>query len=242
MFSTSIKKSVVGLATLAAAAAIVPGTASASTASRTGTNGHTLTLVAAAGEANNIEVYSQPGYVLIWERNNTDPMLGEPAGCVNYNAAQVQCPRSLVSSVYVVAGDRDDKIVASVDAPLGVTLSGGTGNDYVDVKGTVGSVTPNANTPNLLGGDGHDQVYGWQFSDNLTGGYGDDIMGAGRGNDRLDGGPGADRLDGGEDSDTIYARDGYRDAVACGTGSDKAQTDKGKPVFEQFVTGCEAAF
>lgn len=73
MFSTTLKKSVIGLATIAAAAAIVPGTASTSTASRTGTNGQTLTLVAAAGEANNIEVHSQPGYVLIWERNDTDP-------------------------------------------------------------------------------------------------------------------------------------------------------------------------
>ena len=240
MFSSTLKKSIAGLATLAAVAAVAPGTASASTASRTGTNGHVLTLVAAAGEANNIEVYSRPGYVLIWERNNTDPMWGQPAGCVNYNAAQVQCPRSLVSSVYVDTGDNNDKIVATIDAPLGVTLAGGAGSDYVDVKGTVGSLTANANTPNLLGGDGNDQVYGWQFSDNLSGGAGDDILGAGRGNDRLDGGPGADRLDGGEDSDTIYARDGYRDFVACGTGYDRARTDR--PAFEAMFTGCEAAF
>jgi Ca2+-binding RTX toxin-like protein len=240
MFSTTLKKSVVGLATIAAVAAVVPSAASASTASRTGTNGHVLTLTAAAGEANDIEVYSEPGYVLVWERNNTDPMWGEPAGCVNYNAAQVQCPRSLISSVYVDTGDRNDRIVATIDAPLGVTLSGGAGNDYVDVKGTVGTIAPNANTPNLLGGDGADQVYGWQFSDSLSGGYGDDILGAGRGNDRLDGGPGADRMDGGEDSDTLYARDGYRDFVACGTGSDAARTDKRK--FEALLTGCESAF
>jgi Ca2+-binding RTX toxin-like protein len=240
MFSSTLKKSVASLATLAAVAAVVPGTASASNASRTGTNGHVLTLVAAPGEANNIEVYSEPSYVLIWERNNTDPMLGEPAGCVNYNAAQVQCPRSLISSVYVDSGDNNDKVVATIDAPLGVTLAGGPGSDYLDVKGTVGSLTANANTPNLVGGDGNDQVYGWQFSDNLSGNAGDDILGAGRGNDRLDGGTGADRLDGGEDSDTIYARDGYRDFVACGTGSDQARTDGAK--FEALFTGCESAF
>lgn len=239
MFRTPIKKSVAGLATLAAVAAIVPATASASNASRTGTDGHVLTLVAAPGEANNIEVYSQPSYVLIWERNNTDPMLGQPAGCINFNAAQVQCPRSLVSSVYVQTGDRNDKVVATIDAPLGVTVAGGAGNDYLDVKGTVGGA-PGPNTPNLLGGDGFDQVYGWQFSDNLSGGNGDDILGAGRGNDRLDGGLGADRLDGGEDNDTIYARDGYRDFVACGTGYDYARTDK--PKSEALYTGCEAAF
>lgn len=240
MFATTLKQSVAGLAMLAAAAAIVPATASASNASRTGTNGHVLTLVAAAGEANDIEVYSRPDYVLIWERNNTDPMLGQPAGCVNYNAAQVQCPRSLISSVYVDTGDKNDRIVATVDAPLGVTLAGGTGSDYLDVKGTVGSPTANPNTPNLVGGDGNDQVYGWQFSDSLSGNAGDDILGAGRGNDRLDGGIGADRLDGGEDSDTIYARDGYRDFVACGTGYDQARSDK--PKSEALFTGCEAAF
>ena len=198
-----------------------------------------LTFTAAAGEANDIEVYSRPDHVLIWERNNTDPMLGQPAGCVNFNAAQVQCPRSLVSSVYVDTGDRNDRIVASIDAPLGVTLAGGTGSDYVDVKGTAGGA-PGPNTPNLLGGDGADQLYGWQFSDSLSGGLGDDILGAGRGSDRLDGGLGADRLDGGEDNDTIYARDGYRDFVACGTGYDSARSDK--PKSEALYTGCEAAF
>ena len=129
--------------------------------------------------------------------------------------------------------------LASIETPLGVTLSGGTGNDYVDVKGTAGGA-PGPNTPNLLGGDGADQVYGWQFSDNLSGGLGDDILGADRGNDRLDGGLGADRLDGGEDNDTIYARDGYRDFIACGTGYDSARSDK--PKSEALYTGCEAAF
>lgn len=181
MFRTPVTKSVAGLATLAALVAIAPATASASTASRTGTDGHVLTLTAAAGEANNIEVHSQPGYVLIWERNNTDPMLGQPAGCVNFNAAQVQCPRSLVSSVYVQTGDRNDKVVATIDAPLGVTVAGGAGNDYLDVKGTAG----------------------------------------------------------GEDNDTIYARDGNRDFVACGTGYDSARTDK--PKSEALYSGCEAA-
>jgi Ca2+-binding RTX toxin-like protein len=238
MFTRTLKQSILGLAAVAAVAAIVPAGASASTATRTGTGGHVLSLAAAPGEANNVEVYSTSSYVLVWERNNTDQLLGQPAGCTNFNADQVQCPRSLISSVYVQGGDRDDRLVAQIDSSIGVTLSGGTGNDLVDVKGTAGGA-PGPNTPNLLGGDGNDQVYGWQFSDNLSGQSGDDILGAGRGNDRLDGGPGVDRLDGGEDSDTIYAKDGYGDAVACGTGADRAQTDR---KFEQFVTGCEAGF
>lgn len=238
MFTSTLKKSVLGLATVAALTAIIPASANASMASRTGTNGQVLSLAAAPGEANTVEVYSTTGYVLIWERNSTDPLLGQPAGCTNYNAAQVYCPRSLISGVYIQGGDRNDTLVAQIDSSIGVTLSGGTGNDYVDVKGTAGGA-PGPNTPNLLGGEGHDQVHGWQFSDNLSGQGGNDIIGAGRGNDRLDGGPGADRLDGGENSDTIYARDGYRDAVACGTGADTARADRR---LEQFITGCETAF
>lgn len=238
MFTSTLKKSALGLAAIAAVAAIVPATASASTVTRTGTDGKVLRFTAAPGEANSVEVYSTSSYVLIWERNNVDPLLGQPAGCVNFNAAQVQCPRSIIRSVFVDGGDRNDKLVAQIGSSIGVTLSGGAGNDYVDVKGTAGGA-PGPNTPNLLGGEGHDQVYGWQFSDNLSGQSGNDILGAGRGSDRLDGGTGADRLDGGEDSDTIYARDGYRDAVACGTGKDLARTDRR---FEQFITGCETSF
>jgi len=239
MFTSTLKKSVLGLATVAALTAIIPAGASASTASRTGAGGHVLSFAAAPGEANNVEVYATRTHVLIWERNGVDPLVGQPAGCINFNADQVRCPRSLISSVYVQGGDRNDKLVAQIDSSIGVTLSGGAGSDYVDVRGTAGSATPAPNTPNLLGGEGNDQVYGWQFSDNLSGQGGNDILGAGRGNDRLDGGPGSDRLDGGEDSDRIYGRDTYRDAVACGTGVDTASTDR---KFELFVTGCESAF
>ena len=39
-----------------------------------------------------------------------------------------------------------------------------------------------------------------------------------RGGDRLTGGSGRDRISGGKDDDVIYARDGQRDSVSCGTG------------------------
>lgn len=237
MSLSTLKQSFLGLATVAALAGLVPTGAEASTVSRTGSAGHLLTVKAAPGEANNIEVYSRPGYILVWERNSTDPMLGQPAGCTNYNADQVRCPRSIVSSVYVDAGDRSDRVVADLGTPVAVTLSGGAGNDIVDVKGTGGGA-PGPLTPNLLGGDGDDQVYGWQFSDSLSGGSGADTLGAGSGADTLNGGPGIDRLDAGQDNDTIFARDGWGDIVACGTGYDRAQADRN----DQPITGCEAAF
>lgn len=230
MFASTLKKSVLGLAVIAA---VVPAGASASEVTR---NGDILHVKAAPGEINDIEVYSRPGYVLVWERNNTDPMLGQPAGCVNYNANQVQCPLSVVSHVSVNAGDRSDKVVADLQRPLAVTLAGGSGNDVLDVKGTAGG-QPGPRTPNLLGGDGDDQVYGWQFSDNLFGGTGHDTLGAGAGADTLNGGAGIDRLDAGQDNDTVFARDGWGDIIACGTGYDRAQAETN----DRPMTGCEAA-
>ncbi|WP_354700714.1 hypothetical protein DSM112329_01000 [Paraconexibacter sp. AEG42_29] len=237
MSISTLKKSFLGLATVAAVAASVPAGAEASTASRTGSGGQVLTVRAAPGEANDIEVYSRPGYILVWERNNVDPLVGQPAGCVNYNANQVQCPTTLVRSVYVDTGDRSDRLVADLGVPVTATLAGGAGNDVVDVKGTAGGA-PGPQTPNLLGGDGDDHVYGWQFSDNLSGGSGHDTIGAGGGADTLNGGTGIDRLDAGQGNDTVLARDGWGDIVACGTGYDRAQRDSN----DQPITSCEAAF
>ncbi len=54
------------------------------------------------------------------------------------------------------------------------------------------------------------------------------------GNDTLVGGPGTDSLSGGPGNDTLNARDGSKDTVSCGPGTDTARVD---PV--DTVTGCE---
>ena len=237
MFASTLRRSVLGLTTIAAIAAIVPAGASASTAVRTGPNGNTLTVTAAPGEVNKMEVHARDNYVFVWERNNTDVLNGQPAGCQNYNGAEIWCPRSVVARVVVDTGDMNDSLVATLDTPIPATLLGGTGNDVLDVKGVGGTISQTPYTPSLYGGDGNDEVYGWQLSDILSGGNGNDILGAGAGNDTLSGGAGIDRMDAGANNDTVYARDGYRDYVACGTGNDWFQTDA-----EQSITGCESSF
>jgi phosphodiesterase/alkaline phosphatase D-like protein len=95
----------------------------------------------------------------------------------------------------------------------------------------------------LVGGGGNDLLVGGPGNDVLVGGAGNDILQAGSGNDVLNGGLGADRLEGGDGADqllggggrdlllggqgpdTIAARDGNRDIVDGGGGSDSAVVD-----------------
>jgi Ca2+-binding RTX toxin-like protein len=116
-----------------------------------------------------------------------------------------------------------------------LTLLGGAGNDYVDVKGPVD------NRVFIEGNDGDDQLYGRQFGDTIYGGNGADIIGAGAGVDSLNGGPGADRIDGGEDNDFIYAKDSTKDVIQCGTGTDWAQVDHTwyGGLLDTVYAGCE---
>jgi Ca2+-binding RTX toxin-like protein len=87
----------------------------------------------------------------------------------------------------------------------------------------------------LCGGRHADRLSGGRGNDRISGGRGRDRLSGGRGNDRLDGGRGRDRLLGGPGSDLIRARDGYRDIVDCGGGSDFALVDHG----DRVARNCE---
>ena len=69
----------------------------------------------------------------------------------------------------------------------------------------------------LLGGPGDDVLSGAFSRDDLSGGPGDDRLYGGRLGDRLVGGPGRDLVHGQAGNDLIYARDGQRDTIVCGT-------------------------
>jgi Ca2+-binding RTX toxin-like protein len=69
----------------------------------------------------------------------------------------------------------------------------------------------------LYGGAGNDQLVGGYGQDILDGGPGNDTITGGPSKDLIVGGPGHDRLSGDGGSDTIYARDGERDRISCGT-------------------------
>jgi Ca2+-binding RTX toxin-like protein len=124
-------------------------------------------------------------------------------------------------------------------APVTVTLDGvpndgGAGEgDTVDpstedVAGGIrgDSLTGNDRRNVLIGGGGRDTLRGLGGGDTLQGGEGADTLDGGLGSDTLVGGPGLDSFAGGEGSDRVDARDGRRDGVECGSGTDSVAADR----------------
>ena len=80
-------------------------------------------------------------------------------------------------------------------------------------KTVVGTARPDV----LRGTAANDRLFGKDGADRIFGLAGRDVLVGGNGKDLLDGGPGDDRL---------VARDGTRDVVRCGPGSDTASVDQ----------------
>ena len=98
----------------------------------------------------------------------------------------------------------------------------------------------------LEGGPGNDLLVGSFASDTLEGGPGNDVLRGGAGPDLLIGGPGRDVIQGQGGRDLVYARDGVRDVVSCGTNTgrttgpeaDVAYVDR----FDVVSRDCEYVF
>ncbi len=88
----------------------------------------------------------------------------------------------------------------------------------------------------ILGRGGPDTIDGGAGDDRIFAGRSADIVHGGPGNDRVSGGPGADTIAAGLGRDTVEARDGYRDVIDCGNGSepDTAVVDR-----RDVVRNCE---
>jgi serralysin len=109
-----------------------------------------------------------------------------------------------------------------IGASGGDALNGGPDGDTASYRSASAGVTLNLDTGGTGGdaaGDTYasiEQIYGSDYSDNITGsnqlddqlyGFsGNDVLGGGAGADLLEGGPGADTLDGGADGDTASYR------------------------------------
>jgi Ca2+-binding RTX toxin-like protein len=121
-------------------------------------------------------------------------------------------------------------------------LSGGTGIDTADystrtaaLKLSLDGVANDGQSgesdnilgdvENVLGGSGADVITGNASANQLVGNGGNDVIHGGGGNDSLWGNAGADQLFGDGGNDTLLARDGLRDTVNGGNGTDSAQTD-----------------
>jgi Tol biopolymer transport system component len=117
-------------------------------------------------------------------------------------------PRRLTNDCRIVGTAGADVVEGT---PLADVLVGLAGDDRLRARdpGYVGDT--------LLGGDGSDVLLGGYRGDLLRGGRGDDRIRGGNSEDVLVGGPGRDRMDGQSGRDFVYARDGRRDTVVCGT-------------------------
>ena len=87
----------------------------------------------------------------------------------------------------------------------------------------------------LIGRAGDDCLSGGRGNDRLRGLPGDDRLDGGHGKDALNGGRGKDTLGGGSGNDIIDSRDGRRETVRCGKGSnDRVRADRSDKLI-----GCE---
>ena len=106
-------------------------------------------------------------------------------------------------------GDRDDGPFGADDIGEDVeVVEGGSSGD---------SLAASARANTLLGRAGDDA---------LSGGPGNDLLYGHDGADALRGDSGADYLDGGNGDDTLSSRDGLRDRVVCGEGTDSVSADR----------------
>jgi Ca2+-binding RTX toxin-like protein len=120
------------------------------------------------------------------------------------------------SRVYGLAGD---DFVGTTSGDRGY---GGGGNDNMSGGGA------------LFGGTGDDRLGATQASADRTrlfGGAGDDFITGSNAANRIVGGSGRDRISGRRGNDFIDVRDGMRDTVRCGTGTDIVAADKSDAVF-----------
>jgi Ca2+-binding RTX toxin-like protein len=106
------------------------------------------------------------------------------------------------------------------------TVQVGTSADSAPSGGTTKS-KPAAPVVTVIRGTARaDKLTGTKGPDVIQGGAGADVIRGLGGDDRLVGGTGADVIDGGAGNDTIYARDGTRDHITCGSGRDTVDADR----------------
>ena len=152
----------------------------------------------------------------------------------------------------------DDRLNARSDADKAYGGSGndtihtGTGSDEAYGEGgsdvVLGDETGKGGADLVSGGRGNDRVFGLAGDDVVRGDKGNDVVHGGDGVDVMEGGAGNDTLDdaprkhkdkdrfsGGSGNDEIFSRDGLRDTVNCGAGSDVAKADS----KDKVASDCE---
>lgn len=114
----------------------------------------------------------------------------------------------------VLEGGADDDVVI-----------GGAGRDAITGKSGNDEIWGKSGNDRIWGGNGADEVHGGADHDTLKGGAGGDVLLGDDGNDTIVGEESGDKMYGGDGSDTFKARDGTRDRIDGGSGSDYASRD-----------------
>lgn len=208
-----------------------------------GVDGSTLRIVAAAGEANRVNVDVAPGgNLIVADEAGSVTTLG--AGCSDPDGeGTATCARAGVTRIVIDSGGLDDTVSVG-DVGLPVEVHAGAGNDQVStaasddlLDGGPGNDTLDAGAGNdqLVGGDGDDQLLAGTGQDHVDAGAGDDtidgdlgpdVIVGGAGDDQADGGPGNDQVDGGDGNDQLTGSDGD-DVLTGGAGQDRLTGDEG---------------
>ena len=220
------------------AAALLLGLPAAASATTTATRvGNAITITGDDGP--NVVSVNNIGNFITYE-DTSGPNIVAGAGCYQENPSLINCgqggfglrPPSCSAAATTPYEDR----LARTDWPV-ADLDAGDGNDTIN--GSYGNDV-------LRGGAGNDTLRGIGGDDQIDGGPGDDTIHGGADNDTVSGGPGRDSINGDGDysgslgggNDTLQARDGEIDRVACGFGADSAVLDADDVV--DLVTDCEA--
>jgi type 1 glutamine amidotransferase len=119
--------------------------------------------------------------------------------------------------------------------PRRARIRGTTGPDVIDCVPGNDLVLALAGNDRIRTGAGNDTVYAGLGNDFVRGDRGRDRLDGGGRHDRLLGGLGADTLVGGRGRDRLFARDGFRDLLVCGTGFDVVVSDR----LDRVGASCE---
>ena len=145
------------------------------------------------------------------------------------------------NAINVELGNGDDQVTLTAVAAITANIDVGAGNDRIDASASTIGVT-------LSGGPGNDLLIGGQGPDTLFGNDGNDILVGGAGDDSLFGDAGSDRfestyLDG---NDTVDGGDGDDVIVVAGNPIvanefDVSRSGGGTSLLVQLVTGVNSA-